>query len=261
LTAGGMGLSLYPASLVKIAQMLLNRGVYQGRRYVSEEYLDMATRPQIVKQDDFGKAECEYSGWEYGFQFHIGRHGYYRMDGAFGQVCLICPDRNRAFIAFSNGSKTEKLLKLIYDHLLDGDMDICESQTGDRRCSTIPVPCGRYRMEANEGRIREIEICEAETGKFRMCVYREANVEQIDFSLRQDVGGQMCFVKDLEEHEQEYVCRAEFCDVLELTLYYIETPYITKYRFTFEEERILFEWSINRSFTLKNISVQGRKIS
>lgn len=261
LTAGGMGLSLYPASLVKIAQMLLNRGVYQGWRYVSEEYLEMATQPQIVKRDDFGKAECEYGGWEYGFQFHIGKGGYYRMDGAFGQVCLVCPDRNRAFIALSSGSKTEKLLKLMYEHLLDGEMDICKAQTGDRICPTAPVPCGRYRMEANEGRIREIEIREPETGKFRMRVFREENEEQIDFSLRYDVGGQMRFVKDLEEHEQEYVCRAEFCDALELTLYYIETPYITKYRFIFEEERILFEWSINQSFTLKSISAQGRKIS
>jgi len=39
LTAGGMGLSLYPSSLVKFASLLLNKGLYKGKRIISEEYL------------------------------------------------------------------------------------------------------------------------------------------------------------------------------------------------------------------------------
>lgn len=121
LTAGGMGLSLYPVSLVKIAQMLLNKGLYQGKRVISTQYLDLATTQQIVKQDETGNPAKYCSGAGYGFQFHIGKDGCYRLDGAFGQLCLICPEKNRAVIVFSQNTKMEALLSLIYKHLLDAE--------------------------------------------------------------------------------------------------------------------------------------------
>ena len=60
LTAGGMGLSLYPHSLVKISQLLLNKGVYHGKRLISQDYLESATRQQIVKQDVYKRQELNY---------------------------------------------------------------------------------------------------------------------------------------------------------------------------------------------------------
>lgn len=83
LTAGGMGLSLYPHSLVKISQLLLNKGVYHGKRLISQDYLESATRQQIVKQDDINRPDNHFCGAGYGFQFHISRGGFYRLDGAF----------------------------------------------------------------------------------------------------------------------------------------------------------------------------------
>lgn len=119
LTAGGMGLSLYPKSLVKIAQMLLQDGIYKGRQFIAKEYLKMAATPQIIKQEKRDRLDCEYCGSGYGFQFHIGKDGYYRMDGAFGQLCLLCPDKKRAVIVFSQYARMEDLLSLVYKHLLN----------------------------------------------------------------------------------------------------------------------------------------------
>jgi hypothetical protein len=76
LTAGGMGLSLCPASLIKVASMLSNKGIYNERRIISEEYIALATTPQVIKQDDLNIPDQYFSGWQYGFQFHISPKRY-----------------------------------------------------------------------------------------------------------------------------------------------------------------------------------------
>ena len=42
-----------------------------------------------------------------------------------------------------------------------------------------------------------------------------------------------------------------------MTLFFIETPYVVKYNFAFEEEKISFGFSVNVSFTLENFIVKG----
>lgn len=262
LIAGGMGLSLYPMSLVKIAQLLLNKGMYEGRRLISEEYLSMATQPQIVKQDDRGKLECEYDGWEYGFQFHIGKRGHYRMDGAFGQVCLICPENNLAVIAFSGCSKTEILLRLIYEHLMDGDMDAPTPDEENTACAKageeIAIPCGTWRFDENAGGLKSIRI-ERNAGGYCMSADDMHGANKISFSPEKETSGYARFVKDLEIRGQEYVCRAAWSDALEIEVYYIETPYIARYRMEFGDDEIRLWWSVNVSFTLKGYSCAGWK--
>lgn len=121
LTAGGMGLSLYPSSLIKVAFLLLNKGVYHEKRIISEEYLVLATSPQTIKQDhDESKF---YSGYQYGFQFHIGQNGCYRAEGAFGQFCVVCPDKNIAVIATSQHTDTESFLALIDNYYITQQND------------------------------------------------------------------------------------------------------------------------------------------
>jgi CubicO group peptidase (beta-lactamase class C family) len=71
LTSGGMGLSLCPASLIKVACMLLNKGIFNEKRIISEEYIALATSPQVIKQDEVNRLDQYFSGFQYGFQFHI----------------------------------------------------------------------------------------------------------------------------------------------------------------------------------------------
>lgn len=71
--------------------------------------------------------------------------------------------------------------------------------------------------------------------------------------------GKACFIKDLEEHCQAYVCRAQQSadDSLELTVYFIETPYVVNYRIFFGQEEIQFDFHINVSMTLNDFRVKG----
>ena len=237
--AGGMGLSLYPASLAKIAQMLLNRGAYGGQQLLPAAYLDLAAAVQIKKQDH--DPEAVYGGDGYGFQFHIGKHGYYRMDGAFGQICLICPQKRLAFVVLSSGSKTESLLRLVYTHFLE---------------DAPPFSAGIYRMEENPMHIRTLALSgDWEDGT--LTLQTDTGVQTLRFRLNGETCGRTVFIKDLQTHEQTYVCRAAWRDGLELTVHYIETPYIAVYRMSFLENAVRLDFQINVSFTLKDFAAVG----
>lgn len=267
LTAGGMGLSLYPMSLVKIAQMLLNKGVYQGKRILSKQYLDLATTQQIVKQDETDNPAKYFSGAGYGFQFHIGRDGFYRLDGAFGQLCLVCPEKNRAVIVFSQNSKTEALLSLIYKYLL-GDEEISGDfvwhteggSAGLAGLSEIPkiplIICGTYRLDGNSLGIEVLELL-ADADGYRIILQRGSVSDTIRFSLLHDTNGKICFIKDLQGHLQGYVCCAEYDKELRLKVYLIETPYVLTFKIKSGGRKIRLDFSINVSFTVENFSVIG----
>ena len=54
------------------------------------------------------------------FNFTWGPGGVYRMDGAFGQLCLLAPKQGLGLVALSQNSKTKHLLELAHRHLLSG---------------------------------------------------------------------------------------------------------------------------------------------
>lgn len=67
---GGWGLNLCIEDLAKIAQLYLNRGVWNGRRLLSEEWIDAATSPQIPTPN----GEMRHG---YGYQIWMSGGGAY----------------------------------------------------------------------------------------------------------------------------------------------------------------------------------------
>lgn len=67
--------------LSKLGLLLYNRGMYNGKRIVSEEYVDMATSVQI-------------ENYKYGYGFYIWKYkdGFY-ISGKWGQHCLVMPNK------------------------------------------------------------------------------------------------------------------------------------------------------------------------
>lgn len=257
LTAGGMGLSLTPKSVVKIAKLLLNNGVFGGKRLISEKYLSEATTLQINKiQDDYSY----FKGNGYGYQFHIARDGYYYLDGAFGQLMLICPEKKTAFIAFSNNSKTESLLAEIYKHFIYSDFEneiqvlpICNKKIID----AISFPNDCFSFGNNPLNISSVSF-NADKIFFSNINGRE---DIIKFDFNEIVYGRAWFVKDLQEHEQEYASKVVFAteNRIALKVYWIETPYVATYEFEFNDSSLIFRFNINLSFTLNSFEIRGRK--
>ncbi len=120
-TLGGVGLHLGSDDLTKFAVMLYNKGVYNGVRIVSEEYIKEATSSHSV---DVNNGSIDWiSG--YGYQFWLNARGGYRGDGAFGQLCLVFPEEELAVTLLAEAGNMPKEVELIY-----GLMDTMFSENG-----------------------------------------------------------------------------------------------------------------------------------
>lgn len=77
--ASGMKLSVHDLSL--IGTLLYNKGVYEGKRIVSEKYVDTATSIlQMNREGGYG-----YFLWKY--------HDGFRISGKWKQRCYVLPER------------------------------------------------------------------------------------------------------------------------------------------------------------------------
>jgi len=96
---GGWGLSLTPESVAKVGQLYLNKGVWNGKRLLSEAWIEAATKPQI----NTPHGEITYG---YGHQIWMtAREGAFLFNGAFGQYMLALPDQNALVVLFSGTSR------------------------------------------------------------------------------------------------------------------------------------------------------------
>lgn len=85
------GLYLTIDEYARFGQMLLKDGVYNGKRIVSKEYLDMATTKQVEASWDRG----------YGFQFWMNPDGSFRADGKFGQYVIVMKEKNALVVTMA----------------------------------------------------------------------------------------------------------------------------------------------------------------
>ncbi|KFY24805.1 hypothetical protein V491_02008 [Pseudogymnoascus sp. VKM F-3775] len=123
LPSGGLSLTL--TDLGKIGELLLGNGEYDGRRIVSADYIEAATKSQTEEGD-----------YPYGYFFHSnegGRHvtgtgsaGAYMALGSGGQVIWVAPKQNLVFVAVGSSwmsfEETPVVLRSFADTVLK-DLD------------------------------------------------------------------------------------------------------------------------------------------
>lgn len=79
---GGWGLYIIPEDFAKIGQLVLNKGLWNAKRIISEEWINEATSIQIATPKQFGK-------YDYGYHFWSGRQtNSFLFNGMFGQNIL-----------------------------------------------------------------------------------------------------------------------------------------------------------------------------
>lgn len=104
---GASGMMLSCDELSRFGQMLLDGGVYNGKRLVSEAYVEEIGRAHI--RHDQGDEEI---GTEYGYFFWVTESGKtYRCDGRFGQYCVIMKelDATITILSHNEGDKRDIL--------------------------------------------------------------------------------------------------------------------------------------------------------
>ncbi len=112
-TFGGTGLYLSGDDIIKFGTMLKQKGVYNGQRIVSEEYLAKATS---VQSSTAGNGSPDWVAG-YGYQFWMNGKEGFRGDGAFGQFCYVFPESDIVVAMTGESGNTVDEVDFMYEML------------------------------------------------------------------------------------------------------------------------------------------------
>ncbi|MES2661204.1 MAG: serine hydrolase [Verrucomicrobiota bacterium] len=115
---GGYGLYIRTEDIAKFGQLYLQKGKWEGKQLIAEEWVKQATTKQVPNEKE-SHADIG-SDWQqgYGFQFWQCRHNAYRGDGAGGQFCVVMPDQDMVIAITADTGNMQGELNVIWDHLL-----------------------------------------------------------------------------------------------------------------------------------------------
>ena len=121
---GGWGMNMTTRDLSKFGQLYLDKGVWQGRRILSAEWVALAMARQTWS-GAIAVAGEDGSDWHqgYGFQFWRCRHGAYRADGAAGQLTVVLPEKDAVVSIHAGLKDMQRELDVIWEHLLPAFTD------------------------------------------------------------------------------------------------------------------------------------------
>ncbi len=89
---GGWGMYITPLDMGKLGNMLLNGGVWEGKRILPPEYVTEATKAHI-------STPAEMGDYDYGFHLWVARnHTSVMFHGMLGQHIWVCPANNMVVV-------------------------------------------------------------------------------------------------------------------------------------------------------------------
>lgn len=107
---GGVGIHVSVDDIAKLGLLYLNRGIYNGKRLLSEKWISEASLPH---SDNSGNGNPDWCAG-YGYQFWVNAREGYRGDGAYGQVCMILPERNAVIAIQAETRNMQQEVMCIY---------------------------------------------------------------------------------------------------------------------------------------------------
>ncbi len=117
---GGCGLHVSCDDIAKLGLLYLNRGMWNGKRLLSEAWVQAATS---AVSDNSGNGSPDWCAG-YGYQFWRNAKEGFRGDGAFGQLCFVLPEKQLVFAVqteLNNMQEEIDALNELAEHLFDGD--------------------------------------------------------------------------------------------------------------------------------------------
>jgi CubicO group peptidase (beta-lactamase class C family) len=111
---GGVGLNVRTEDLAALGQLLLNKGLWNGKRIVSEEYI--ATATSNLTPSNHGQNSVDWC-LGYGYQFwQCTPPGVFRGDGMFGQF-LVCEPETQTVIVVTSNVDMGRVMELLWEFL------------------------------------------------------------------------------------------------------------------------------------------------
>lgn len=114
ISIGGFGLYLCTEDIAKFGQLYLQKGMWNGKQLIPEDWIAQATTKQVANGSN------STSDWNqgYGYQFWRCRHDAYRGDGKDGQFCIVMPKQSTVVVMTANTMDMQSELNLVWEHLL-----------------------------------------------------------------------------------------------------------------------------------------------
>jgi CubicO group peptidase (beta-lactamase class C family) len=179
INVGGYGLRIRTQDILNFGQLYLQNGEWKGKQLLSKEWISEATKKQVNSQDN----DSDW-GQGYGYQFWRCKPGCYRGDGAYGQYCIVVPEKNAVIAITSETKDMGASMQLVWDHILPA-MEDAKSKTENKeatlmlttRVAQLSLPINA----ATSGAIGSI------TGK-RSYTFdaNKLNAQKVSFSLGKD---------------------------------------------------------------------------
>lgn len=266
ISTGGWGLMIKPEDIAKFGQMYLQEGVFEGNRIVSRQWIKQATSKCVPNNTGVNP----YREWNqgYGFQFWMCREGAYRADGAFGQYCIVIPEKNVVFVATCEENCTQSLLDILWEELISHTIDrpllsdcnaYCELQQKlDAFEKAEDISSSHSYLESGIHQ-KSFVLKKSSAGMHQIMFSFERNhltvkvegtrIQQFESSCVQWVSGEMenvivppVFIPWFQIQNQNalYACRHTWLNdnILEITLKYLETAHQYKILCVFENDHL-----------------------
>ena len=112
---GGTGLHITTEDIARFGQMYLQKGMWQGKRIVPEQWIAEATKATSDNSNTQTNPDWSVG---YGYQFWRCQYNAYRADGAFGQFCIVMPEQDAVLTMIGGVQNMQTVLDKVWEHLL-----------------------------------------------------------------------------------------------------------------------------------------------
>jgi len=114
---GGYGLKLCTEDIAKFGQLYLQKGKWNGKQLLPENWVNQATSKQVPNdQEGHSKIGIDWVQG-YGFQFWRCTHNAFRGDGANGQLCVVIPEKDAVIAITADTNNFQGEMNAIWDKL------------------------------------------------------------------------------------------------------------------------------------------------
>lgn len=191
----------------------------------------------------------------------------------------MAPGQDTVLAVTAQKSDVNRVIGLLWEHVLGETSQAALPPCPESRALADRLKALRFPVPALTGLTPDIPIdgiyrlCANPAGLERMTlrIVREELEVRLQYAKRDDsllhfrfdrpAEGTDIFIKDIETHRQPYAGFASWAgNALALTVYYIETPYVTTHRVQFDGGGIRLDFSVNVSFTLTDFSCRGERL-
>ncbi len=116
---GGAGSRICTEDMARFIQFVANRGAWEGRQLLSEEWFDLASSNQIdTVSEVYNNPNTDWRRG-YGFQFwRCAPDHVFRADGMFGQYGIVFEEKDAVLVIQSAAVEPQAQLEAAWEHIL-----------------------------------------------------------------------------------------------------------------------------------------------